>query len=62
MAIPFRLGTFSAADCARFGGFIVDERALAFNALDRFLLREQLDFHCDGALAREILNFVGTGR
>ena len=48
MAIPFRLGTFSAADCARFGGFIVDERALAFNALDRFLLREQLDFHCDG--------------
>ena len=27
---------------------MVDERSLAFNALDRFLLREQLDFHCDG--------------
>src|ERR1019366_6051129 len=48
MGIPFSRVTCSACDCARFGEFIVDERALAFNALDRFLLREQLDFHCDG--------------
>ena len=50
MAIPFRLGTVSAAGCAPFGGLIVDERALAFNALDRFLLRERLDLHCDGTI------------
>jgi 2-keto-4-pentenoate hydratase/2-oxohepta-3-ene-1,7-dioic acid hydratase in catechol pathway len=48
VANSFRLGTFSAAGCEPFGGLIVDERALAFNALERFLLREQLDFHCDG--------------
>jgi 2,4-didehydro-3-deoxy-L-rhamnonate hydrolase len=47
MATPFRLGTFSAAGCPPFGGLIVDDRALAFSALDPFLRREQLDFHCD---------------
>ena len=39
----FKLGTFSAAGCAPFGGLIVDERVLAFNALSDFLRREQLD-------------------
>jgi 2-keto-4-pentenoate hydratase/2-oxohepta-3-ene-1,7-dioic acid hydratase in catechol pathway len=48
MANSFKLGTFSAAGCEPFGGLIVDERALAFNALDPFLRRERLDFHCDG--------------
>jgi 2-keto-4-pentenoate hydratase/2-oxohepta-3-ene-1,7-dioic acid hydratase in catechol pathway len=46
---PFKLGTFSAAGCAPFGGLIVDERALAFNALGDFLRREQLDLSCDGS-------------
>ena len=49
MAIPFKLGTFSAAGCAPFGGLVVGERALALNALQRFLERERLDFQCDGS-------------
>ena len=46
---PFKLGTFSAAGCAPFGGLIVDERVLAFNALGDFLHRERLDFRSDGS-------------
>src|ERR1700689_2003153 len=49
MAIPFKLGTFSVAGCAPFGGLIVDDRVLAFNALQPFLRREQLEFFCDGS-------------
>jgi 2-keto-4-pentenoate hydratase/2-oxohepta-3-ene-1,7-dioic acid hydratase in catechol pathway len=49
MTNSFKLATFSAAGCEPFGGVIVDERALAFNALDPFLRRERLDFHCDGS-------------
>lgn len=48
MTTAFRLGTFSIAGCAPFGGLVVNERALAFTALDDFLRREQLEFHCDG--------------
>jgi len=49
MTNSFKLATFSAAGCEPFGGVIVDERALAFNALDPVLRRERLDFHCDGS-------------
>ena len=49
MAIPFKLGTFSVAGCAPFGGLIVDDRVLAFNALQPFLRRERLEFFCDGS-------------
>ena len=49
MATAFKLGTFSAAGCASFGALVVGERAIAFTALQAFLTREQLDFHCDGS-------------
>jgi len=49
MAIPFKLGSFSAAGCAPFGGMLVGGRVLAFNALAGFLQRERLEFSCDGS-------------
>jgi 2,4-didehydro-3-deoxy-L-rhamnonate hydrolase len=49
MATTFKLGTFSAAGCAPFGGLVAAERVIAFGALQDFLARERLDFHSDGS-------------
>src|ERR1700722_252051 len=49
MATTFKLGTFSAAGCAPFGGLVAAERVIAFGALQEFLARERLDFHSDGS-------------
>jgi 2-keto-4-pentenoate hydratase/2-oxohepta-3-ene-1,7-dioic acid hydratase in catechol pathway len=48
MATTFKLGTFSAAGCAPFGGLVAAERVIAFSALQDFVARERLDFHSDG--------------
>src|SRR3984885_8053985 len=49
MATTFKLGTFSAAGCARFGGMVVADRVIAVSALQGFAQREGLDFHSDGS-------------
>jgi 2,4-diketo-3-deoxy-L-fuconate hydrolase len=49
MATTFKLGTFSAAGCAPFGGLVAAGRVIAFGALQDFVARERLDFHTDGS-------------
>ena len=49
MATSFKLGTFSAAGCAPFGGLVAAGRVIAFGALQEFVARERLDFHSDGS-------------
>ena len=50
MATSFKLGTFSAAGCAPFGGLVAAGRVIAFGALQEFVARERLDFHSDGSM------------